>query len=175
MAKKSLGKSGGGGYVPTTAPDPYAPSDPELIMVARSDLGMRARREGLASVAGADMSDLASVLSSAGAVCHPLFGDSEERVLEDMASMPAAEGPESALPDLSLYYRVEAPAEQLEALCNKLRKASGVDAAYVKPPAYPSAEAAAELEAPFVEEEAINEMEPAEAEAPPATPDFTSR
>jgi hypothetical protein len=175
MAKKTSGKSGSGGYVPTPAPEPYAPSDPELIMVARSDLGMRARREGLASVAGADMSDLASVLSSAGAVCHPLFGDSEERVLEDMASMPSAEGPESALPDLSLYYRVEAPAEQLEALCNKLRKASAVEAAYVKPPAYPSAEAAPVIEAPFEEEEDINTMAPADAEAPPATPDFTSR
>ncbi len=175
MPRKPSSKSGGGGHVPTPTPGPYSPSDPELILVADRDIGMRARHDGLASVAGADISKLASVLSSGGAICHPLFGDSEERVQEEMAAMPSAEGPESALPDLSLYYRVEAPAEKLEALCENLRKVSGVEAAYVKPPAYPSAEAAAAIEAPFVEEEEINAMEPAEAEAPPATPDFTSR
>ena len=175
MVKKSSDKSGGGAHHDAPTPEPYSPSEPELIMVAQRDLGMRARREGLASVSGADMNEMASVLSRAGASCHPLFGDSEERVQEEMATMPSAEGPEAALPDLSLYYKIDAPAEKLEALCHNLQKVAGVEAAYVKPPAYPSAEAARALEAPFVEEEGINTMMPAEADAPPATADFTVR
>lgn len=172
MAKKSSGRSGGSGSG-APGPAPYAPSEPELIVVAQSAAGMRASRAGIASVSGADVSEISAVLSDAGAICHPLFGETEERVQEEMAAMPLAEGPETALPDLSLYYRVEAPQDQLEDLCAKLSKAKGVEAAYVKPPAYPSAEAAAALEQPFEEEE-INTMIPAEAEAPSTTPDFTS-
>lgn len=172
MAKKpSSGPGNGGDY----APERDTPSEPELILVARREVGMRARREGLASAAGADMSDLDSILRNAGALCHPLFGESEERVLEDMAAMPSAEGAEAALPDLSLYYRVEAPADQLETLRDRLDEASSVEAVYLKPPAYPSAEAAETMEAPFLEEEEINTMAPAAGEAPPASPDFTAR
>ncbi len=173
MAKKPSSRSQGGG---TGAPGstPLPPSEPELIVIARSEVGMRAGVAGVESVTHADVSDIQSILSGAGAVCHPLFGESEDRVLEEMAAMPSAEGPETTLPDLSLYYRVEAPEDQLEDLCAKLVKAKGVDAAYVKPPAYPCAEAAEALEEPFVEEE-INTMVATEAEAPPATPDFTSR
>ena len=151
------------------------PSESELIIVAQRDIGMRARREGVASMAGADLSEMDKLLRDASAVCHPLFGESEERVLEEMAAMPSAEGPETALPDLSLYYRVEAADDRLDDLCDKLKAMSGVEAAYVKQPAYPSAEAAEAAEAPFLEEEEVNDMVPAEAEAPPATPDFTPR
>ncbi len=173
MVKKSSDKSGGGTHNDAPTPEPYSPSEPELIMVAESGLGMRARREGLASVSGADVSPIASLLSRSKASCQPLFGESEERVQEEMAAMATAEGPEQELPDLSLYYKIDAPADKLEGLCEGLRKVAGVEAAYVKPPAYPSAEAARALEAPFEEDEAINTMMPDEGEAPPATADFT--
>lgn len=170
MARKPTGKSGGGN---PSNPESSMPSESELIIVAQRDIGMRARHEGVASMAGADLSDMDKLLHDASAVCHPLFGESEERVLEEMAAMPSAEGPETALPDLSLYYRVDAPADRLDDLCDKLKAMSGVEAAYVKPPAYPSAETVTADELPLLEEEEINTMAPAEAEAPPATPNFT--
>ena len=110
MSKKSSSKSGGGS-AGTPTPQPYTASEPELILVAQKEVGMRASREHITSEAGADMSGLESILTSAGVLCRPLFGESEQRVLEEMAAMPSAEGPETALPDLSLYYRVEAPTD----------------------------------------------------------------
>ena len=172
MAKKSSSRSSGRGS-DSPAPTPYAPSEPELIIVAQSSAGIRAGRMGIASATGADVHQIGEILSRAGAVCHPLFGETEERVQKDMAAMASAAGPEAALPDLSLYYRVEAPEDQLDALCAQLREAKGVEAAYVKPPAYPAAEAARAVTGRFGEE--INTMAAAATEAPPATPDFTSQ
>lgn len=175
MTTRTSGSSGGNGSgAPVEAQ--YGPGEPELIMVARPDVGMRASHEGMASLAGADVSELDKIFADASAACHPLFGDSEERVLEEMAAMAPAEGPETALPDLSLYYRIDAPADRLEDICQKLIAADSVDAAYVKPPAYPSAEAAKPLEEPpFLEEEDINTMAPAPSEALPVTDDYTVR
>ncbi|MDH5555826.1 MAG: S8 family serine peptidase [Alphaproteobacteria bacterium] len=139
------------------------------------------------SVTDADVSDLASVLSSAGAVCRPLFGDSEERVLAEMEAEVTAATADSAaaagedLPDLSLFYRIDAPEDQLKALCEKLCATSGVAGAYVKPPAYPAAEAAeavkpkAPVKAPPRMEDEINVMAALADEALPATADFTGQ
>lgn len=185
MQKKSSGSSGGGGEK-SAAHGPYSPSEPELIMVALKETGLRARAAAVESETHADVSDLNSVLSSAGAVCRPLFGDSEQRVLAEMEAEPkpaaTAEGAEEDLPDLSLFYRVDAPEDQLEALCKKLCAASGVAGAYIKPPAYPSAESAeavklreTEKAPPLLQEEDINMMVPDAADALPATHDYTSR
>ena len=175
MARKTPGKrrgQGGNGQIPESDLELRR----ELIMVAKSEVGMRARREGLASAVDADLGDLDTLLKAAGAVCHPLFGDSEERVLETMAAMPAAEGPETELPDLSLYYFVDAPDEQLDDLCAKICETAAVETAYVKPPAHPAAEAAPVMaEAPGLKEGAINEMLPTGTEGLPATPNYTSR
>ena len=62
-------------------------------------------------------------------------------------------------PNLSVYYRVKAPEQQLRAIAKELREHEAVEAAYVKPPAQPP----------------LNEMAPAAVDAPPATPNFTSR
>jgi hypothetical protein len=175
MARKTPGKprgQGGNGQIPESNLELKR----ELIMVAKQEVGMRARRDGLASTVSADLGDLDTLLKAAGAVCHPLFGDSEERVLESMTAMPAAEGPETELPDLSLYYLVEAPDEQLDDLCAKICETAAVETAYVKPPAHPAAEAAPVLrEAPVLEGGAINEMLPTGIEGLPATANYTSR
>src|SRR3546814_7782166 len=42
------------------------------------------------------------------------------------------------VPDLSLYYRVDAADDSLDELAAQLVKCTAVNAAYVKPPAYPS-------------------------------------
>lgn len=160
-----------------TRDDPGWPTtlsvESELIMITKRDVGMRAGPTGLTSVAGVDVSDLDTILAEAKASIHPIFGETEERVLEEMSAMAPAETPETALPDLSLYYRVEAPEDRLEDLREALIASKAVEAAYVKPPAYPAAVRAESMV--FSEEGNINDMVAAANEAPPATPDFTSR
>jgi hypothetical protein len=63
-------------------------------------------------------------------------------------------------PDLSIFYKVEAPAERLNELAQQLREQETITAAYVKPPAEPPQ---------------INDMVADAADAPPVTPDFTGR
>lgn len=133
------------------------PGESELIVVVQPDVELRARRGGVASAAGADVSRLAAVLEDAGASLRPLFGR-EERVRASVAAVAATGGD---VPDLTVYYRVDAPEERLDELAERLRQLDQVEAAYVKPPAEPA--------------EAINEMAP-RADLPPATtPDFTGR
>ena len=182
MAKKKSPPAG-----PSVSDQPPA-FERELILVARSDTGLRAQGASVASANGMDVSDLASVLRDAGAQAKPLFGDSEERVQAEQAALPvAAVGPEADLPDLSLYYRVEVPDEYaMEALCGKLCAASGVETAYIKPAAYPAQELvepgdsakSADTDDPprgVEAEEAINEQLPDTVQPPSATPDFTTR
>lgn len=140
--------------------DEGAPSKRELIVVARRDLGLRATREGAASVTGADISGLTRLLASEGLALEPLFGVSEDRLQARAASLTAETGAE--LPDLSVYYHVEAPDERLDDLATRLRQSDGIEAAYVKPPAEPAL---------FK----LNDMAPQAEEAPASTPDFSLR
>src|SRR5919202_1452094 len=86
----------------------------ELIVIAEPSAGLRATRSGVASAAGLDVAPLADVLSASGARIRPLFGPSEARL--GRAAVPRAPAGVAAgteLPDLSNYYRVEAPDENL--------------------------------------------------------------
>jgi hypothetical protein len=88
-------------------------------VIAEPSAGLRATREGVASTAGADVSSLADALASSGARLRPLFGPGEERLRAGArGSATSTAGDESSvqMSDLSLYYRVEAPDESLEAL-----------------------------------------------------------
>lgn len=158
MAKPS--KTG----IPQSPGDPKAdkgiPLKRELIVVAKRDLGLRATREGVASVTEADISPLNDLLVSEGVTLEPLFGISEERLQAQAASLAAETGTE--VPDLSVFYHVEAPDERLDDLANSLQQMEGIDAAYVKPPAEPA-------------EFRLNNMAPQAEEAPVVTPDFTGR
>jgi len=115
----------------------------------------------VASIAGADVSYLNSVLSKSEATLVPVFGN-EDRVAIAMAA--ALQSPDAVdLPTLNSYYRVVADDEKLDELAYKLLETDVVDAAYVKPPMQP----------PVIFEDAIQPPNP--QEAPPVTPNFNAR
>ena len=131
----------------------------ELVVIAKRDLGLRATMEGVASIAGANVSPLKELLASEEMALMPLFGVGEERLQAQASSLAAETGAD--VPDLSVYYRVEAPDKQLDKLAERLLQMDGIEAAYVKPPSEP-----AQLR--------LNDMTP-QVEEPPVTPDFTAR
>ncbi len=132
------------------------PSAPELIVVAGRGVGLRATRgRGITSTTDEDISSLVSILSD-DATLEPLFGVSEDRLIAEATNMMSEAG--APAPDLSVFYRVEAPPERLEELAAALREQPLIEAAYVKPPAEPPR---------------INDMVASEADAPPVSPNFT--
>ncbi len=135
----------------------------ELIVVADAEFALQSTDSAdMASASGANVRALNTLLANEQLQLQPLFGDSVER-LRAQASAAAAETGE-ALPDLSIYYRVEVSEDRMEALAARLCKVQGIAAAYVKPPALP---------ADF--DFGLNAMA-ALGSAPPAmTPDFTPR
>jgi hypothetical protein len=139
----------------TTSSTPKYHLEPELVVIARPDAGLRAAPSGLASIREVDTAPLNRALNRHNASLRPLFGASEERLMATMATHAAAD-----VPDLATYYRVDAPPERLDDLAAELRRNDAVEAAYVKPPAEPPQ---------------INDMLPSPEAAPPATPDFGSR
>lgn len=130
----------------------------ELVVVARPEAGLRATRDGVASDRGADVAPLAEALADEGVVLIPMFG-SEERLRMAAATAVADTGQE--IPDLASFYKIEAPEDRLYALAERLQELDQVEAAFVKPPAEPA--------------QALNDMVPAADEAPPASPDFSSK
>jgi hypothetical protein len=108
-------------------------------------------------MSGADVRDLGRVIGP-NVRLVPLFGN-EDRLIARAATAAADSG--RGGPDLSVFYKVEAPASRLQALADQLLKQESVEAAYVKPPAEPP--------------EKINEGTPPDPnDAPPVTPDFTA-
>lgn len=162
---------------------PYLPAPRELIVVANKEANLRSHLTTVSSLSGANVSDLDKVLHDAGATMMPLFGDSEDRLIKERTSMAAEMPPAEAqylgeIPDLSVYYRVEAADESLDDLAEQLVQCQTVHAAYVKPPAYPSQQqqmATASVAGAVAEAINLNLMLPLEAEAPPLTADFTVR
>jgi hypothetical protein len=51
---------------------------PELIVIAKREVALRARRDGVASAAGEDVSALSGFLADEDLRLEPLFGASEE-------------------------------------------------------------------------------------------------
>jgi Subtilase family len=125
---------------------------PELIVIADPAAALRIGVGGVESGGGTDTRALNRVASRV--TLRPLFGP-EERVRQEARRLaPTAIGP---VPDLSVYYHVEAPEGDLADLAEELADAEGVQAAYVKPASEPPI---------------LNDMAPAAEDAPPATPDF---
>jgi hypothetical protein len=129
----------------------------ELVVVTTDAAGLRAGPASLSSVSGAAVEPLAKVLKQHAATLIPLFGN-EERVRRALSNAPFAV-PDVA-PDLTRFYHVEAPDDQLDALAEALLDQAVVDGAYVKPrPAPP----------------VMRELPSSPEEAPPATPNFFAR
>jgi hypothetical protein len=153
---------------------------PELIVIAKREKALRAHRDGVRSASGDDVSGLSSFLADEDLRLEPLFGASEETLQRQTATLaPAAEAGD--LPDLSIYYRVEAPPDRLEELAMRFAEMDEIDGAYVQPISAPPAVAMGTEEQTIVvstdevEIQRLNDMQPS-GEAPPAmTPDFTGR
>jgi hypothetical protein len=136
----------------TTASSTYGA--PELIVIADPAAALRIGVGGVESGGGADTRALNRVASRAAVTLRPLFGP-EERVRQEARRLaPSAIGP---VPDLSVYYHVEAPEGDLADLAQELAGTEGVQAAYVKPAGEPPV---------------LNDMQPSPEDAPPSTPDF---
>jgi hypothetical protein len=126
--------------------------------MTRREAAFRASAGRFMSAAGENVGGLGRLLARHGASMVPIFGPTEERVMARLAMM--SEAVQAPMEDLSVFYRVDAPAERLEELRNQLAATELVEAAYVKP---------------GVELPQINDMTAAPEEPPPATPDFTAR
>jgi hypothetical protein len=126
-------------------------------MVAPS-AGVRVAGAAVSSRTGTDVSALTSVLAEEEVTLEPLFGQSED-VFRTHAMMLTAQS-HAPVPDLSVYYRVSADDERLDALASRLREVPQVEGAYVKPGAEPAV-------APTI---AFSPQD-----APPATADLSGR
>lgn len=126
----------------------------ELIVVAEPSARLRAAPYAVASLAGADTSQLSAVLTAEEITLEPVFGPDEETIRARGAAAPAA-----GTAGLAEFYRVRAGDDRLDALAERLAAAEHVSAAYVKPAAEP-----ASVEAP---------PRPEVLQPPAATPDFT--
>ena len=105
---------------------------PELIVIAKREKALRAHRDGVGSASGEDVSGLSSFLADEGLQLEPLFGASEETLQRQTATLaPTAEVGE--LPDLSIYYRVDAPPDRLEELAMQFAEMDEIEGAYVQP------------------------------------------
>jgi len=138
------------------------PLQRELIVIAQPESMLRANSGRLEShVLGesVEISSLSSLLADAGAMLQPLFGVSEDRLRHTAQLLsPVVEG---TMLDLSVYYQVQAPDEQLDQLAERLREHTLIEAAYVKPPGEPP--------------QMLNDMAPSFEQAPTVTPDFSTR
>ncbi len=147
-----------------TSPGDF-PKQRELIVMAKPEAALRSKRDGVTSVAGADVSPLANFLASEGVTLQPLFGVSEDHLKAEAEALSPTAG---NVPDLSVYYRVQAPDSRLDYLAEQLRQHDVVDAAYVKPAGEPPVAAATQRI------EVLNQMAPLAEDAPPVSPDFTT-
>ncbi len=129
---------------------------PELIVIADPAAALRIGAGGVESAGGADTRALNRVASRATVTLRPLFGPEERVRLAARQLAPSAIGP---VPDLSVYYHVDAPAADLAGLAEELAGSDGVQGAYVKPASEPPV---------------LNDMAPAAEDAPPTTPDFVA-
>ncbi len=155
-----------GGPVP---PSP-GPGGRELIMIGAPDADLRISPIRARSLSDAELGPLADVASDPEVVIRPLFGPSEERVrasTPNSSPVTSDEGGPLLGEQMARLYHVEAPDARLDELLEQLRMSPAVESAYIKPPAGLPV-------APAVMEQ-LNDMVADVADAPPATPDFTSR
>lgn len=85
----------------------------ELIVVAKSQVGLVASREKIMSVTGADVKPLRDLFDSKGITLRPLFCMSEEQLRREAKTIISSAGADvpaaSDLIRLSLFYGVDTP------------------------------------------------------------------
>jgi hypothetical protein len=109
---------------------------PELVVMAEPGAAVRAGApdgDGVFAPPSAggdvDAGGLAGILAQVGAVLRPLWEVAEDTVI----SLQAEVAP-NAPDDLSTFYRVDAPPEQLDSLAEQLRGHEAIAGAWVAPP-----------------------------------------
>jgi hypothetical protein len=157
------------------------PSKRVLVAIARPEATLRAGTTSVASLTGADVTNLNKTLRKGSARLRPLFGKTEERMQAAVASLATTRSTmgetsqQPEMPDLHLYYEVEARDEVLDDLAEQLAGLPTIAGAYVTPAPQPAAVATAEA-VPFAEGmEDINVMVASPDPVPPVTPDFAAR
>jgi hypothetical protein len=155
----------------------------ELVVMMKSEIEVQLTPTGMLSFAvGEDAPPISTVLSEAGARLRPLFGAPTEEPSSFRFSPPEGQSGEQdeqiqsgidrqLEAEMSLFFYVEAPEEQLDQLAGDLLKQPEVETAYVKPPAEPAV-----APPPAVpEREAESDVLIRERVLPVLTPDFTTR
>jgi subtilisin family serine protease len=136
----------------------------ELVVIVKPEVRLRV---GLAPIpkptmSNGDVSPLRNLLQEfEGIKIRPLFGASEERLKAATAVKPVAPISNATIPDLSVFYQVEAPEELLDELAERFRQMNFVEAAYVRPP----------IELPYFPVRGLSVLP---AEPPTISPNFTS-
>ena len=141
-------------------------SKPELIVAVSDTLGLRVTGSDGPTADGVNLSEMKQLLERESASMSPLFGETEDRVADDIAGMPIE------LQPMVGFYHIDAPADRLEYLATEINKYDYVTTAYVKP----AAELAVMTEVAMTDDMLeINSMSPSTQDVPPATPNFRSR
>ena len=137
MARKrsrSADEGNGGEEAPTGVV--YPPAERELIVVADPEARLRAADDGMSSLSGADTAALNEFLEEEGIALEPLFGISEDHLQYNAAWLSSRDA--QPVPDLTLFYRVDAEDKRLEQLAPELAALPAVVGAYVKPAPEPA-------------------------------------
>jgi len=102
-----------------------------LVVMTHPSAQVRLVPEGIRSLQGADVRGFSEVIGRQNVRVRQLFGASEDR----LSAIAGTQGPAVGIdiPDLSVFYRVEAPAGQLSDLAAELLDQEIVTAAYVEP------------------------------------------
>ena len=111
------------------------PAPRELVVIVDPKAGIRVRNGQVISIVEAHQADakaMADLMLSEHAKIWPLYGVSEEALREKTSGTKTMMGVGQRL-DLSIFYKVTVPDEQLKSMVPKLRALKVVQAAYVKP------------------------------------------
>ena len=137
-----------------------SPEMAEVVTRFKPEAGVRLVKSKLASISGADVTNVQNRLARVpGLALRRLFDQTEAALLDQVASVAAAT--KLVVPDLSLYYTTEVAYEEASKLVKDLIKEPLVEAVYIKPPAEPAG---------LFDDELVTLT----AEAPPATPNFVA-
>ncbi|MCD9144226.1 S8 family peptidase [Streptomyces albireticuli] len=196
---------------------------PELVCVTRPGAGVRITASGATADADVAVGALDAVAAESDVVITPLFGVDRRAARAPSDGAGGADGTGGAdgavatggpaaddaarrtLDTMALFYHVDAPADRLEELAERLRSSDAVEAAYVKPGVDLAVQRAERKTVPRQAAKTakkavkkavrkaggtvgrqggpggadpaavLNDMAPDVADAPPVTPDFTAR